>query len=207
MEKCSLYHICREGDVGDLSKGYIGITNNIDRRWSEHKSGRSKCMHLNNAVAKYDDIVYTTIEEGHREYIETREFTLRPEPGIGWNIAVGGRKSNTLGRPLSDDTKRKIGDSKRGRERTPAETEVLRRMADMARGRKHSEESIKLMSEKCRKGPEHHKWSGYWSCEGVIYNSSRDAAKAIGVSDVTVSNRVRNPKFPDYFKLTENLEN
>lgn len=125
-----------------------------------------------------------------------------------------GRTSKSMTGPLnpmygkthSEETKRKIAEASRGRERTPAETEVLHRMAKLAIGRKHSDASVELMSENCRKGSEHHNWKGYWSCEGEVYKSSYRAAEALGVSDVTIGNRVRSPNFPTYYIIEDEVD-
>jgi len=45
------------------------------------------------------------------------EFVLRPQPNIGWNIAIGGARGSKCGTPRSEVTKRKIGDANRGRKR------------------------------------------------------------------------------------------
>lgn len=113
-----------------------------------------------------------------------------------------GRLNPMYGKNHSEETRRKIGESKKNRKRTSSEQEVLHKMAKLAKGRKHSDTSIELMSENCRKGSKHHNWKGYWSCEGDLYKSSYNAAKALGVSDVTIGNRVRSNNFPDYFVIT-----
>lgn len=89
MKKMYLYHICREGDVGSLSQGYIGISTNVERRWKEHKAGRTN-KHLKNALDKYDDVQFMIITEGNKDEILRMEEWLRPEENMGWNIAKGG---------------------------------------------------------------------------------------------------------------------
>lgn len=85
-----LYHIRRPGM--DTTEGYIGITTNTTRRFSQHtrekRMGRN--IHLYNALRKYEDIEFVILEEGEEEYIRQREHELRPEPNMGWNHAIGG---------------------------------------------------------------------------------------------------------------------
>lgn len=89
-----LYHIRRKGM--ELSEGYIGVTTNSTRRFDQHlrdaknKNRRNRNYHLYNAIRKYEDIEFVVIQEGTEEEILQMEFTLRPEPNMGWNQAVGG---------------------------------------------------------------------------------------------------------------------
>lgn len=85
-----LYHIRRDINEGDLSKGYIGITVEPKARLNRHL--REGNAHLMNAFAKYDDINMQILYEGDEEFCLLAEQELRPTPNIGWNIAVGGGK-------------------------------------------------------------------------------------------------------------------
>ena len=87
-----LYHIHTPGM--DLSDGYIGIANDPEVRWQQHEY----CAHnLNHRYVVYQQMrnhkgnyIKTIIDEGDREYVSQREFELRPEPMMGWNMAAGG---------------------------------------------------------------------------------------------------------------------
>lgn len=89
-----LYHIRRKGMSTD--EGYIGITINTSRRFSQHlrdtknENRHNRNYHLYNALRLYEDIEFVILEEGDDEYITDREFELRPLPNMGWNQAVGG---------------------------------------------------------------------------------------------------------------------
>lgn len=48
------------------------------------------------------------------------------------------------------------------------------------------------------KGCNHYRFSGYYSVDGVLYTSLRDAASKLGISRQTVLNRFRASKFPGY---------
>lgn len=87
--KYYVYHICRKCDKFDLSKGYVGISNNPNKRW---KSGYFGSPHLQAAIKKYDDVVKYIVMEASEEECMSVEKTLRPIKNIAWNIAVGGGK-------------------------------------------------------------------------------------------------------------------
>ena len=79
-----------------LSEGYIGVTTNTTKRFSQHardsknKNRQNRNYHLYNAMRKYEDIEFVILEEGEDSYILNKELELRPLPNIGWNQAVGG---------------------------------------------------------------------------------------------------------------------
>jgi hypothetical protein len=52
--------------------------------------------------------------EGSREECFAYEFTLRPNPNIGWNRAVGGAQGWRIGFSHSEETKSKMRDAKVG---------------------------------------------------------------------------------------------
>ena len=87
-----LYHI-HTPEMG-LDDGYIGIANDCDVRWKQHEH----CAHnLNHRYIVYQQMrnhkgnyIKTIIDEGSREYVSQREFELRPQPMMGWNMAAGG---------------------------------------------------------------------------------------------------------------------
>lgn len=95
--------------------GYIGVTNNVKRRWKEHIL-KKHCVHFGNAITKYqDDLVWEIIFIGPKEGCYQLEEYFRPTPGIGWNIAQGGNCSNNVNRKLSDETKDKLSKSRKGK--------------------------------------------------------------------------------------------
>ncbi|WP_081870432.1 GIY-YIG nuclease family protein [Pseudorhizobium pelagicum] len=72
-------------------EGYIGITNNMERRHKEHC--RSKGTHFANAISKYglDKISYEVLHEtDSRQEALDLEAYYRPDVGLGWNTAKGG---------------------------------------------------------------------------------------------------------------------
>ena len=85
----NLYHICREKDRYDFSKGYIGVTiRPLHKRMKEHLREGNK--HLRNALFKYPDIIHYVLVQGSNEYILDLENSLRPSNKMGWNLVPGG---------------------------------------------------------------------------------------------------------------------
>ena len=87
-----VYWIHRACHTDMFSEGYIGITNRrANRRWSEHKRMTSNCNAVNNAIKKYDDVMFDVVLVADtRTYCEYIEKQLRPHKNIGWNIKEGG---------------------------------------------------------------------------------------------------------------------
>ncbi len=80
-----LYHICREGDKGDYSKGYVGITKRKPEvRWKEHK--KDKWFYN-----EYNDVIEYIIAEGSDREIKDMEESLREKVSPdNWNKRAGG---------------------------------------------------------------------------------------------------------------------
>lgn len=82
-----------EEHTNPFTDGYIGITNDIDRRNNEHRRNK-KTTHFTNALALYGNLVQlqilhtTTMKEA-----SLLEYAYRPTPNIGWNSAIGGIES------------------------------------------------------------------------------------------------------------------
>lgn len=82
-----VYHICRVSDKYNFKKGYIGVSRNPIKRWS---NGYQENPHLQNAFSCYDDIVKYVFYFGTMKECLNRELRLRPKMNMGWNIAKGG---------------------------------------------------------------------------------------------------------------------
>lgn len=116
------------------SKLYVGQTNNLPRRWSQHKSAASlnkRMFPLYRSIKKYGIANFTLeiIEECNKENVDEKEiywiaFLKTTDKKFGYNLSAGGK-------PLSDKNIKRIVRPK---------------------GWKHSEETKKKMSEQ-RKGP------------------------------------------------------
>ena len=150
-----------------FSEGYIGITNNIKRRFSNHKF-RAPNEHFRNAIKKYkNEIIWNDIILiGTKEYCLNIEFKLRPSENIGWNQAIGGNKlpnNNLKGKPSplkgttrSQETKDKI--SKKSKEfwKTISENkkkQMAEKLSKYHTGRKDSEETKQKKITKLKNRP------------------------------------------------------
>jgi hypothetical protein len=113
------------------TQGYIGVTNNLESRFRDHKY-RSQNPHLKAAFNKYIDIVIDAVFVGDYDFCYIIEEQYRPNTEIGWNINQGGYKPpDVTGIRRSAETRRLISENNVG-----------------FRGRKHSEETKRKMSEK-----------------------------------------------------------
>ena len=74
------------------TEGYVGITENPKQRFRDHTSKKSRSgTHLVNAIKRYSDIEYEVVESfSDLQTCLDKERSLRPEEGIGWNMAPGG---------------------------------------------------------------------------------------------------------------------
>jgi hypothetical protein len=101
-----MYYVYHISDNFDLIYGYIGVTNNLKRRWKTHCNSQytiGKCIRENKW--NYDSnmrVVYS----GDEKSCFKLEHTLRPEPYMGMNESVGGRGGNIYD-SLSESQKQK----------------------------------------------------------------------------------------------------
>lgn len=91
MNNYSVYWIRKKTHCDEKTEGYIGISNNPQRRFEEHKNSTRYSI-VSNAIKKHDgDIVYDILHENITiEEAKNIEKKLRPYKEIGWNIAEGG---------------------------------------------------------------------------------------------------------------------
>ena len=167
-----LYHICREQDKGDTSKGYIGVSNNVRERWGEHKRLTTN-KHLSNALQKYTDIVFYVLCKTTKDFALYLEEKARPVKNIGWNICKGGgMPPNALGTKHSQETINKLRELNTGSKNplwgTTASLETIQKRLNTIEkngghplkgkfgkdnpsfGRECTDEQKKLMSLKCK---------------------------------------------------------
>lgn len=101
------------------------------------------------------------------------------------------RKIN-LGKKLTQETRDKMSKALKGRIVTP---ETCLNISKSKKGKGFPKAAINKSLEVNRKPV---------ICFGVKYDSRAHAAKALGTSDVTINNRIKNPNFPDYKEIDHN---
>jgi predicted GIY-YIG superfamily endonuclease len=91
MANVSVYWIHHPEHTDIFTQGYIGITKDIKKRWSDHAK-RTGNAHLLHAIKKYgwDNLVKEVILVADKAYCLMIEVKLRSHNQIGWNIAKGG---------------------------------------------------------------------------------------------------------------------
>lgn len=143
------YIYCYENQIN--KKVYIGQTDNMERRDKEHTFHGHKTVALDCAIKKYGrenfslDIVLIveSAEQADQEEIywiaRMREFMGKENV---YNILDGGHGSR--GRPVSEETRRKISKANTGKRHSP---EARAKMSAFRKDKKLSPESIKKLSE------------------------------------------------------------
>lgn len=117
-----IYWIHRLSDINILSEGYVGVSNNPKRRFTQHKISKQN-PHLRYALNKYDDFIIDTIFEGSLEDCLSFELQLRPQEKIGLNLTIGGGKFPThkgkshpfYGKHHSDEAIQKMSIKRKGK--------------------------------------------------------------------------------------------
>lgn len=156
-------------------KYYVGITcQGIERRWRIDGSGYYKCPYFYRAIKKYgwDNFQHFIIRTGmNKKDAEEAEINLikhLKEDGYKlYNISNGGNAS-FAGMHLSEEHKRKISESNKGRPPTIMTEDGKRRLKEKLKGNKyalgyhHTEEtkekiSTSLKGRKCAPFSEEHK--------------------------------------------------
>lgn len=122
-------------------KIYVGKTGmNFGDRWDSHRSllnnGKHDNPHLQNAWNKYgqDNFEFIVIEDCSIEELDDKEkyyIKIYKDLNLAYNIHDGGNEGNNLGKHLSEEIKRKIGEKNR-----------INNI-----GKKHSDETKKKMSQ------------------------------------------------------------
>src|SRR4029077_3602505 len=113
--------------------------------------------HLQYAWNKYGAKCFTfkILEYCDPDKLDEREqhfLDIYMPKGICYNIAKDVQAS-MRGRPRSEETKRKISQSKLGKKKAPMSEEGRRNIGESVRGRKHSEETKRKMSDSAKRRP------------------------------------------------------
>lgn len=114
--RCYLYWIHLPEHTDIRNEGYVGITNNLSKRWSRHRMCTDTSYHLQNSIKKHgDDLVYDVVFLSSRDYCSDMEKTLRPRTDIGWNIRSGGDNTFTMPKQ-TEEVKQKRGIYRTGKD-------------------------------------------------------------------------------------------
>ena len=129
--------------------GYVGITFNLKRRVQQHRSARKLPR----------EFEVTVLFTGTANECVALEVEYRPRPSMGWNTYSGGKvgrkssletneknRQSQLGKKRTDETKRKIGDVRRGGHREDLTEESRRGIVRNLTGLTASEETRKRQS-------------------------------------------------------------
>lgn len=135
-------------------KRYIGSSNNVKKRWNGHLSllvrNRHYNKHLQRAWNKYGgaDFDFTIVEECCKGALTERElfWVVRNDPEYNMSKEIG-RPPSSLGRFLTEETRRKISMSHKGLRHS---LETKRKMSEIHTGLVASPETKKRMSELLR---------------------------------------------------------
>ena len=125
----NLYWIHHKEHSDIFSQGYVGVSNNVKKRWYDH-NWKAQNAHLSNAIKKYgwDTLIKEVVLIADDGYCLDIESKLRPTTNIGWNITFGGgMPPSALGKKfgaMSEETKAKVSATKKGHRHIP-EIELL----------------------------------------------------------------------------------
>ena len=147
-------------------KVYIGASKNIEKRWSEHRYGRTaiaddlktfglesfkfevllECPEIMLAQWERDMICLYDSDDPEKGYNSPKDRPYNPKVSESHK----GKSSGMRGKTHSEETKRKISEAHRGRHNIPHSEETKRKISEANRGRHnipHSEEAKRKMSE------------------------------------------------------------
>jgi hypothetical protein len=109
-----VYHIKNKTEL-KLSRGYIGVTNDIESRWRGHSKAQSRVgkaiRNKNWSIANM-----TILLEGSEQDCFILESILRPSPHMGLNVAIGGKGGYTS---YSKERNLKISKARKGKKFPP----------------------------------------------------------------------------------------
>jgi hypothetical protein len=170
---CVVYWIHLKDHTNILTEGYLGVSNEPDIRKRNHFRYLNENTHCNtklqNAVNKYgiENIVMSIILVADTNYCYELEKKLRPENGIGWNIAAGGNGGKLFDRENDPRVGKPSWNSGKTKHDTPALAESGKKVSLALKGRKNEP-----CSEQKKQTISNTKNSLEWK-ESVGYESTR----------------------------------
>lgn len=192
----SVYWIHLPDHTDSNSEGYVGVSNDLKRRISEHfistKKGYKTNPYLGRVLEKYSSTIkFTIIFCGTEEACYSLEELLRPKKYIGWNLNKGGiRPPNMSGIPRTDETKKKISEKLKGHS---VSIETRSKISEKGKQRVCSDESKKKLSE-------HFKGKSRPAEIGIKISNSKKGKPGISPSEKTkkqLSEKLKNRQFSD----------
>ena len=98
---CWLYWIHRKAHTDIFTEGYVGVSTNVESRFSAHKyalMGKS-CVYRSEfrQAMEEDDLIFNVVLKSSVGYCLELESLLRPAWAVGWNISPGG--GSNISRP------------------------------------------------------------------------------------------------------------
>jgi group I intron endonuclease len=168
-------------------KEYVGITQNPDRRWYDHKKGRGSKL-VAHAIVKYGDaaftfvVIHTLADKDVAFQLERVEISLRHTFGDGYNLSEGG-ESGSHGMVWSEQSRQKVSDRLKANHPMRGKTHTPISRAAMSK-------SARARTDRNCKGADHpmHGKTGSmchnsktFYFDGLTFASGRDAANYYGV--------------------------
>lgn len=209
-----LYWIAPVNSICPKTEGYIGISNNPEKRFKAHTTDTAKVgskvirayvtEHGVNSVQHKILDSFNTLEEAREA-----ERAYRPAAYIGWNVQTGGGISpDCTGRILSNESKEKIRQSNVATKSTRTYTskfkgttgryteEQRKHIGSFHKGKTISEEHRKAISEKLsgRNSPKARSIRIMDTLDSTEYSfdSLKTAAEELGITYSTLRSTVRN---------------
>lgn len=178
------YTATRE-EAYNLEQEFINSNKNSDKLLNKALDVRSP--RLGKSPSEYN---IQRIKETHTDKIvskETRHKLSQARKGKKLSEETKEKlREINLGKKLTDETKLKISETHKGRN---VSIETGRKISESKKGIPVSKQAIDASLEINRKPV---------ICNNIEFKSRAEAAKYLGVSDVTINNRIKNPNFPEY---------
>jgi group I intron endonuclease len=193
-----------KSDDDILNDGYVGVTQNISKRFKEHVRNSNTNKHHNYKLMKYikenSNILFDIVLVADRDYCLDIEKKLRPYKDIGLNINSGGSCPLTA-REISDSFREKMREVRSGICNYKPTESHKKLLSDKFKNRKFSEETKNKIRQnltgKCwsedRKKTFSNKKIEVLTPLG-LYESKSAVAKAYGISIKTVTKWIKDKR-------------
>lgn len=180
------------------NKVYIGITNQgsgarYRHHWYESRIGEPSPIHR--SMAKYGEENFTLeiidFADTYDELKEKEKYWIKQynsiDRTIGYNLTEGG--DGTFGRNHSEETKEKIRQKALGRKLSD---ETKKKMSDIRRGKcsDKQKEHLSKLQDQCKRKVYQYDKNGEFVAE---YDSIIEAANANGLNKDTIRRQLKNP--------------